>query len=166
MGYFDEYWLLRCNAVHFMARSLNRCTNLKLDHPLSADYDRLFNICMDGTIIFGMLFESSVKPGHWFVTLIVQWQLNKLFRIPPEEPSRRNYPVNSLSILYSHNYRHSINIVTGSLFTFVTIPLLDCLTAQLYTPNLLTLSHRIQLHLIRSNWSTEWHLAHSNWLSL
>jgi hypothetical protein len=110
----------------------------------------------NGTLIVGMLLGSSVKPAHWFVTPVVRWLVNKLFKIPPKELSRCNYPVNSLSIFYSCNYRHSINVVTISLFHFrnyPTVGLFDCPTV--YT-NLLISSQRIQLHLIRSNWSTGW----------
>jgi hypothetical protein len=62
----------------------------------------------------------------------------------------------SFSIHYSESLQRGFRVVTGSLSTFVAVPLFGCFSVQLYTPNPLTLSHRIQLHLIKYNWSTDW----------
>jgi hypothetical protein len=62
----------------------------------------------------------------------------------------------SFSIYYSESLPRGFRVVTWLLSTFVAVPLFGCLTVQLYTPNPLTLSHRIQLHLIKYNWSTDW----------
>jgi hypothetical protein len=61
----------------------------------------------------------------------------------------------NFSINYSESLPRGFHVVTGSLSTFVAVPLFGCLTVQLYTPNPLTLSHLIQLHLLKYNWSTD-----------
>jgi hypothetical protein len=119
----------------------------RVTHSLPHDIQYVFPqfAYRNGTTVVGMLCGPSVKLTHGFVTPIVHWLLNKLFRIPPEGLSHHNYTVNSLSVFHSHNCRHSINAVTKLLSIFVTVPLSGCLTVQLYATNLLTLSHQIQL---------------------
>jgi hypothetical protein len=61
----------------------------------------------------------------------------------------------SFLIYYSESLLRGFRVVTGSLSTFVAVPLFGCLTVQL---NTLThwLYHRIQLHLIKYNWPTDY----------